>query len=57
MKFNDWEEFDDIYGDDESLTEQRKNNKTRKRKWREIEAIKEKQRLRRELAEFYHEAL
>ncbi|WDD97844.1 MULTISPECIES: DUF3545 family protein [Thalassomonas] len=56
MKFNNWEEFDDIYGD-ESLTEQKKNNKTRKRKWREIEAIKEKQRLRRELAEFYHEAL
>ncbi|WP_274050646.1 DUF3545 family protein [Thalassomonas haliotis] len=57
MKFNNWEEIDDIYGDEASLTEQKKNTKTRKRKWREIEAIKEKQRLRRELAEFYHEAL
>ena len=57
MKFNDWEEYDNVHGDELSLTEHKKTNKGRKRKWREIEAIKEKQRLRRELSEFYHESL
>jgi len=39
--------------DEENLTQERKTKgKTRQRKWREIENIKEQRRLRRDLAEY-----
>lgn len=34
--------------------ESKKEAKQRRRKWREIETIKERQRLRRELSDIYH---
>jgi hypothetical protein len=44
--------LDDLLEDDENTTSERRGRKTKKRKWREIEVIKEKQRLRRELIEY-----
>lgn len=55
MKLDDWNDFYDDNGIELSQPEQKKSSKSCKRKWREIEMIKEKQRLRRELSEFYHE--
>ncbi len=50
-----WHETD-VLDDDDELTIPEKNSKVggkeRKRKWREIEAIKEQRRLRRELTDF-----
>jgi hypothetical protein len=49
-----WHEADDF--DEDELTRPDKKNKTsgkeRKRKWREIESIKEQRRLRREITDF-----
>ncbi|TPH15279.1 DUF3545 family protein [Litorilituus lipolyticus] len=54
MESDDWLEHD--YADQIELIEHKakKKAKQRKRKWREIEAIKEQQRLKREL-EFFQE--
>lgn len=50
-----WDE-DDIYDDEDALTKPDKKEKARgserKRKWREIELIKEQRRLRRDIAEY-----
>lgn len=49
-----WDEEDYNYDDEEALTVPDKKGKSkgaqRKRKWREIESIKEQRRLRRDLA-------
>lgn len=46
-----WDELDDFFEDD-VLTQGTKHKKTsRKRKWREIENIKEQRRLKKELAD------
>lgn len=52
MKNKPWEEFD--FGPDGEFeaVEQKKSSRQRKRKWREIEDIKEKQRLKRELSSY-----
>ncbi|GLX76945.1 hypothetical protein tinsulaeT_02850 [Thalassotalea insulae] len=46
--------FDQYFQDDTEYLEQKSmtKSKTRKRKWREIESIKEQRRLRRELAQY-----
>ncbi len=48
-----WHETD-VLDDDDELTRPDKKGQTkqRKRKWREIEAIKEQRRLRRDIADF-----
>lgn len=52
-----WDE-DDIYDDEDELTRADRKGKarvtSRKRKWREIESIKEQRRLRRDLAAYEH---
>lgn len=51
MKNYEWDE--DITSlDDDFVIEQRKNKKDRRRKWREIETLKEEQRLRKELEKY-----
>ena len=52
MTDNNYAEFDDILEENENPAQERKVRKTKKRKWREIETIKEKQRLRREFIEY-----
>ncbi len=47
----DWYDEDGSLSDQISAFEQRKKSKERKRRWREIETIKETRRLKRELAE------
>lgn len=51
MQKNDW---DDLFLMDEQLIEPEvtKPSRAKKRKWREIESVKEKHRLRRELEEY-----
>ncbi|MGJ8693153.1 MAG: DUF3545 family protein [Thalassotalea sp.] len=49
MKFDD---FEDELNDNQSEYEAKKNTKQSKRKWREIDNIKEQQRLRKELLAF-----
>ena len=53
MNNDDWYETD-VFDDDDELTRPDKKSKTkeRKRKWREIEAIKEQRRMRRVMADF-----
>ena len=46
------DDISDFIEESENTTSERRGRKTKKRKWREIEAIKEKQRLRRELIEY-----
>ena len=51
MKNYEWDE--DISSiDDDFVIEQRKNKKDRRRKWREIESLKEEQRLTKELEKY-----
>ncbi|MDO6447483.1 DUF3545 family protein [Colwellia sp. 1_MG-2023] len=49
-KFN-WDDFDFINDEDFSEKETRNKGKTSKRKWREIESIKEKRRLKKQIEE------
>ena len=51
MKFNNWYEFAEL---EQEFTEQprSKRQRTKQRKWREIEEIKERQRMRRELVDY-----
>ncbi len=56
MKKNNWDDhgFDDS---DDDISEPKKHHKQVKRKWREIEHVKERQRLKRELQSYdsyYH---
>lgn len=54
MSNENWQDFDHT-DDDELIDTDRKNkfkSNSRKRKWREIESIKEQRRLRRDLAEY-----
>ena len=47
-----WDDFLDTYDEDEDTPyQQKKKNKYSKPRWREIENIKEKQRLRREIVD------
>jgi len=46
------DDLSELLEDSENTTSERRGRKTKKRKWREIETIKEKQRLRRELIEY-----
>ena len=53
MNNKSWNDYNDFDDDDVSPQITKKvKTKERKRKWREIETIKEKQRLYRELSEF-----
>jgi len=45
-------EFDDLINNEQPILEGKKNTQARKVKWREIESLKEKRRLRRELADY-----
>ena len=47
----DWFDEEELETEQISAFEQRQKNKARKRKWREIETIKETRRLKRELAD------
>jgi len=47
----DYFDEDELASEQLSAFEQRQQSKTRKRRWREIESIKETRRLKRELAE------
>ena len=54
---DDWQDLDLLDDIDELQggdTRTRSKSKMRKRKWREIETIKEQRRLRRDLADFEH---
>lgn len=48
--------LDDVEDEESSERSGKVKSKVRKRKWREIEAIKEQRRLRRDLAYFEHNA-
>jgi len=48
----DWDNEEELDNEQVSVFEQRQKSKARKRKWREIETIKETRRLKRELSEF-----
>lgn len=52
MKNKSWEEFDFGQLSEFEAVEQKKNSRQKKRKWREIEDVKEKQRLKRELLSY-----
>jgi len=52
MQNKSWEEFDFGQVSEFEAVEQKKNTRQRKRKWREIEEIKEKQRLKKELSSY-----
>ncbi|MFT5755837.1 MAG: hypothetical protein ACI9LM_000549 [Alteromonadaceae bacterium] len=45
-------EFDDSTNNEQPILEGKKNTQVRKRKWREIESLKEKRRLRREIDDY-----
>jgi hypothetical protein len=49
-KFN-WDDFDFINDEDFSEKDVKNSRKTSKRKWREIESIKEKRRLKKQIDE------
>lgn len=49
-----WEYFEFLNEDDFSENETKRKVKSKKRKWREIESIKEKRRLKRQLEELEH---
>lgn len=51
MDSEDWNEFD-VLEEQELAQEKKAKIKARKRKWREIEEIKEQRRLSRELSEY-----
>ncbi len=55
MSDKNWEDidnFDDEINNDMSGNDRKQKGKVRKRKWREIEDIKEQRRLRRHIEEF-----
>jgi len=54
MSNEDWHDTDVLDDDDNELTrtDKKAQAKQRKRKWREIEVIKEQRRLRRDIADF-----
>ena len=47
-----WHDADTLAPDELTQTDKKGQGKARKRKWREIEMIKEQRRLRREIAAF-----
>lgn len=52
MEYSNWEDVE-FLGDVDLLSEEKKvKNKSKKRKWREIESVKEKRRLKRQLEDF-----
>ena len=53
MDNENWNEFD-ILEEQELIQEKKNKIKVRKRKWREIENIKEQRRLSKELSEYEH---
>ena len=53
MNRSDWEDLSFLDQQNSDVYEHKKDNKQRKRKWREIETIKERRRLRRELTDIY----
>jgi len=54
MNNKNWQETDVLYDEDVELIrpDSKWQSKQKKRKWREIEAIKEQRRLRRDIANF-----
>lgn len=51
---NNWDDFLEQYDEDDMPYESKKKKKQSKPRWREIENVKEKQRLRRELVDINH---
>ncbi|MDG1752997.1 MAG: DUF3545 family protein [Thalassotalea sp.] len=49
-----WDNFDFVNEDDFSENEVKGKTKSKKRKWREIESIKEKRRLKKQIEEIEH---
>lgn len=52
MKLNNWSQFDDLSELETEQPPQVKRQRQKQRKWREIEDIKERQRMRRELVDY-----
>ena len=52
MKLNTWSQFDDLSELETEQPPQVKRQRQKQRKWREIEDIKERQRMRRELVDY-----
>ncbi|MGL1959564.1 MAG: DUF3545 family protein [Colwellia sp.] len=52
MKNNNWQELDFSEFEEQEQYDKKKNQKLNKRKWREIEALKEQHRERKEMASF-----
>ena len=52
MKLNNWSQFNDVSEFDSEPAPRAKRQRQKQRKWREIEEVKERQRLRRELIEY-----
>ena len=50
MLDSQWDDFDK--NDDDERIDQDKSKRSKKRKWREIESVKERQRLKRELSSY-----
>lgn len=48
----DWEEFDLAEDTDDLTVANKKNTKSRKRKWREIELLKEQKRFQKEMLSY-----
>lgn len=51
MEHNSFDEYDDIFNNSYNLINNAKEERTKKRKWREIETYKDRQRLRQELTD------
>jgi hypothetical protein len=51
MEHTSFDEYDDIFTNSFELITDSKDNRSQKRKWREIETYKDRQRLRQELTD------
>jgi len=56
MEQNNFDEYDEIFNLCDSLLADKKEPRTRKRKWREIETYKDRKRLRQELYDLHNYA-
>ncbi len=52
MNNQDWDDTNDFLEEDVLMQANKSKGSSRKRKWREIETIKEQRRLKREIAEY-----
>jgi hypothetical protein len=56
MEQNNFDEYDEIFNLCDSLLADKKEPRSRKRKWREIETYKDRKRLRQELYDLHNYA-